>query len=53
MYVEVKGVFRAARVDQENIDTLAENVRAVRRFITERVFPFLNQYDLPGSAPEA
>lgn len=53
MYIEAKGIFTQPAIDVENIDALADNVRAVREFITGRAFPFLNQYDLPGSAPEA
>lgn len=47
MYVEVRGLFPQPTIDTENIDTLTQNVRAVRQFITDRVFPYLNQYDLP------
>lgn len=49
MYIEVKGVFGPPVIDRENIATLTENVRAVRQFISERAFPYLNQYDLPAS----
>lgn len=49
MYCEVKGVFGPPTVDKENIEALTDNVRAVRQFISDRVFPFLNQYDLPGA----
>lgn len=52
MYVEVKGVFAQPAIDLENTEALTENVRSVRRFISERVFPFLNQYDLPAASSE-
>lgn len=52
IYVEVKGVFAQPAVDRENIDIIGDNVRSVRHFISDRVFPYLNQYDLPPGMQE-
>jgi len=47
IYVEVKGVFGQTPVDREAVEVLADNVRGVRHFISDRVYPYLNQFDLP------
>ncbi len=47
IFVEVKGVFANVGVDIENVHRLGENVTAVRKFILDSVFPFLDQYDTP------
>lgn len=46
MYVEAKGVFQTP-VDAASVEVLLDNVRNVRHFISDRIFPYLNQYDLP------
>lgn len=47
VFVEVKGVFKDLRIDVESIETAVENIGLCRRFISECVFPFLNEYDTP------
>lgn len=47
VFVEVKGVFGNARIGVETLDKTVENIREVRSFITERIFPYLNQFDVP------
>lgn len=45
VFVEVKGVFGRQQVDFENIHVILDNIRLVRNFITNRVGPYLDQYD--------
>jgi hypothetical protein len=47
VYVEVKGVFTRERVMRDNLGQIADNFRMTRDFISDRIFPFLNQYDTP------
>ena len=47
VFVEVKGIFGNQRLDAETLETAIENIRRVRSFIVESVFPYLNQYDAP------
>jgi len=47
VYVEVKGVFAKEPTAPDQMDKVVQNVRAVRSFISERVHPFLDSYDLP------
>jgi hypothetical protein len=43
----VKGVFTRERVMRDNLGQIADNFRMTRDFISDRIFPFLNQYDTP------
>jgi len=45
VFVEVKGVFAGQRVDAENLETAADSIQRVRTFITDNVFPYLDQFD--------
>ncbi len=47
VFVEVKGVFGKKPIGPDDIDDAIENVRLVRAFISDHVFPYLNQYDSP------
>ena len=47
VFVEVKGIFAKRNVDAENLEKLREPISLCREFITDSVFPFLNQYDTP------
>jgi hypothetical protein len=47
IFVEVKGVFGREPVDAEGIGTILENTQSVRAFISERIFPYLEQFDHP------
>ena len=47
VFVEAKGVFGRVQVGSEDLDTVLDNVRTVRTFISDRVFPYLNQFDQP------
>ncbi|HIJ65995.1 MAG TPA: hypothetical protein HPP77_08580 [Candidatus Hydrogenedentes bacterium] len=44
---EVKGIFAHQRIGPEDLATATENIQAVRSFISEHVFPYLDQYDSP------
>ena len=46
VFVEVKGVFASQHTSLLNSGDLEGNIRQVREFILENVFPFLNQYDI-------
>ena len=48
IFVEVKGLFDRNAMLPNGLDAAAEHVQVVRRFILDRVFPFLNQFDVPG-----
>ena len=47
VFVEVKGVFGNQQLTTEDLDAAVENVRTVRHFITDNVFPYLDQFDTP------
>jgi hypothetical protein len=47
VFVEVKGIFNNQRLDAETIDKAVDNIRTVRQFISENIYPYLNQYDVP------
>lgn len=50
VFVEVKGVFGRHQATAEQFDIVVENIEAVRAFIRDSVFPYVNQFD---HAPEA
>ncbi|MBI1321414.1 MAG: hypothetical protein GC168_21025 [Candidatus Hydrogenedens sp.] len=52
VFVEVKGIYGRERVTDESMEIVERNVRAVRTFISESVYHYLNQYDTPRPAPE-
>lgn len=45
--VEVKGVFRSPAVDAEGVGLLPDRIREVRSFLSQRVYPYLNRFDVP------
>jgi len=45
IFVEVKGIFLKQNITKNGLDTAIENAHVVRTFITESIFPFLDQYD--------
>ncbi len=47
IFVEVKGVFPNQKMGPNDMGQAAENIQLVRGFISNHVFPFLNQYDVP------
>ena len=47
VFVEAKGVFGRQPVDAESVSVILDNARAVRAFISERVYPYLEQFDHP------
>lgn len=47
VFVEVKGIFSRLHIDAAGLDQTRENIQRVRSFITDCIFPFLNQYDTP------
>lgn len=51
VFVEVKGIYGRQIVGPNDSDVLVANVRRTRTFITESVFPFLQQFDTTGETP--
>lgn len=47
VFVEVKGIFGNQHIDNENLPLVVDNIKTVRAFISENVFPYLNQFDYP------
>ena len=47
IFVEVKGIFNNQHIDAESMETAAANIRLVRNFVTESIFPYLDQFDTP------
>lgn len=47
VFVEVKGIFGRQQVGSEDTEILLTNIRGVRNFISERIYPYLNQFDRP------
>ena len=52
VFVEVKGIFGRERVAEEQLDTVFANVRAVRNFVSDNIYNYLNQYDVPTGPVE-
>ncbi len=50
VFVEVKGVFTRPPLGPGELGLIEDHARYVRTFITDRIFPFMNQYDLPGES---
>lgn len=48
VFVEVKGIFGRQAVPADSMEPIIENLRQTRQFITDRVYPFLQQFDLPA-----
>jgi hypothetical protein len=47
VFVEVKGIFANQQIGPAELARSAEHIRLVRSFISNHIFPFLNQYDIP------
>jgi len=47
VFVEVKGIFSRERLTVDQLNTVLDNIRAVRAFISDRVYPYLEQFDQP------
>jgi hypothetical protein len=52
IFVEVKGVFGRNQVGAGEMHIVSENIQGVRAFISDRIFPYLNQFDVVGEAAE-
>ncbi len=50
IFVEAKGIFGRERINMPEIDPIIANLHATRHFITDRVFPFVDQFDCPPEA---
>lgn len=49
VFVEVKGVHQNQRAGPEDLQVLKDRLLEARTFISECVFPYLNQFDTPDS----
>ncbi len=47
VFVEVKGVFGRHPVPLDDMETILEHLQAVRAFISDNIYPYLNQFDKP------
>jgi hypothetical protein len=52
VYVEAKGIFTREKIASGEVDIVVDHIRGIRSFITDRVFPYLNQYDVAAEAIE-
>lgn len=52
IYVEAKGVFTRQPVEVGDMAIVSDHCRGVRAFITDRIFPYMNQFDIPRDLPE-
>ena len=46
VYVESKGIFARQPVGGSDLGVVLDHVRGVRSFISDRIFPYLDQYDV-------
>jgi hypothetical protein len=46
VFVEVKGVFGQEQITKDDLSKATGNIQRVRDFITDNVFPYVNQYDV-------
>ncbi|HOZ49509.1 MAG TPA: hypothetical protein PLO37_24480 [Candidatus Hydrogenedentes bacterium] len=51
VFVEVKGIFTNQNMGPNELEQSDANVHLVRAFISNHIFPFLNQYDVPQGQP--
>jgi hypothetical protein len=47
VFVEVKGVFGNQHISGDSLEGAISNIRIVRSFITDSLFPYLDQFDHP------
>lgn len=52
IYVEAKGIFTREKVRPGDMHIVTDHCRGVRSFIAERVYPYLNQFDIPKASME-
>ena len=52
IYVEAKGIFTRQHVLPGGMDIVTDHCRGVRSFITDRIFPYMNQFDVPRAPLE-
>jgi len=52
IYVEAKGIFTRQPIEPGGMATVIDHCRGVRAFITDRIFPYMNQFDVPRVLPE-
>ncbi len=45
VFVEVKGIYGRQIIEASNVEAVVANLRHTRAFISERVYPFLQQFD--------
>lgn len=48
VFVEVKGVYGRQPVAPHQIEDIIDHVQAVRGFISDSIFPYVNQFDVPA-----
>lgn len=48
VFVEVKGIFGRQPVTPDTLDVVITSLQQTRQFITDRVYPFLQQFDVPA-----
>lgn len=47
VFVEVKGIFGRQQIFPGQEESIIDNIRNVRTYITDNIFPYLDQYDIP------
>lgn len=52
IYVEAKGIFTREKVAGDMLHIVTDHCLGVRAFISERVYPYLNQFDVPKAPME-
>ncbi len=52
VYVEAKGIFTREKIASGEVEIVLDHIRGIRSFITDRVFPYMNQYDIAAEAIE-
>ena len=52
IYVETKGIFTREKIGAGQMNIVTDHCQGVRSFITERVYPYLNQFDAPKAPME-
>ena len=52
VYVEAKGIFTREKIASGELNIVLDHVRGIRSFITDRVFPYLDQYDVATESIE-
>ena len=47
VFIETKGVFANLKIDAEEMEPAVDHIKLVREFISDNIFPYLDQYDTP------